>query len=101
MHLQPDCQKLKDFITPWGFYKQLRVLFSLMNAQAAFQWFMKHCLGDFRNKFADNYLDNLLIFFKSFDDHLQHFQEVLQRLKNNCINIKPSKCKFFKIEFSY
>ena len=72
-----------------------------MNAPAAFQRFMEHCLGDFRNNFAVPYLDDLLIFSKSFDEHLQHFQQVLQRLKKHGIKIKPSKCKFFKREVSY
>ena len=72
-----------------------------MNAPAAFQRFMEHCLGDFCNNFAVPYLSNLLIFSKSFDEHLQHFQQVLQRLKKHGIKIKPSKCKFFKREVSY
>ena len=101
LHLHPDNQKLTAFITPWSFYKWLKVLFGLMNAPAAFQRFIEHCLGDFRNNFAVPYLDNLLIFSESFDEHLQHFQQVLQLLKKHDINIKPSKCKFFKREVSY
>ena len=101
LHLHPDSQKLTAFITPWGFYKWLRVPLGLMNAPAAFQRFMEHCLGDFRNNFAVPYLDDLLIFSKSFDEHLQHFQQALQRLKKHGIKIKPSKCKFFNREVSY
>ena len=62
---------------------------------------MEHCLGDFCNNFAVPYLEDFLIFSKSFDEHLQHFQQVLQHLKKQGIKIKPSKCKFFKIEVSY
>ena len=54
-----------------------------MNAPAAFQRFMEYCSGDFRNNFAVPYLDDLLIFCKSFDEHLQYFQQVLQRLKKH------------------
>ena len=91
LHLHSDSQKLTAFITPWGFYEWLRVSFGLMNAPAAFQRFMEHCLGDFRNNFTVPYLDNLLIFSKSFDEHLQHLRQVLQRFKKHGINIKPSK----------
>ena len=101
LHLHQESQKLTAFITPWGFYEWLRVPFGLMNAPAVFQWFMEHCLGDFPNDFAVPYLDDLLIFSKSFDEHLQHFPQVLQRLKKHGIKIKPSKCKFFKSEVSY
>ena len=62
---------------------------------------MEHCLRDFRNNFAVPYLDDLLIFSKSFDEHLQHFQQVLQRLKKHVIKINTSKCKFFQREVSY
>ena len=72
-----------------------------MNALAAFQRFMEHCLGDFRNNFVVPYLEDFLIFSNSFDEHLQHFQQVLQRLKKQGIKIKSSKCNFFKIEVSY
>ena len=82
-----------------GFYEWLRVSFGLMNAPAAFQRFMEHCLGDFRNHFAVPYLDHLLIFSNSFDEHLQHFQQVLQRLKKDDIKFKLSK--FFKREVPY
>ena len=94
LHLHPDSQKLTAFITPWGFYEWLRVPFGLMNAPGAFQRFIEHCLGDFCNNFAAPYLEDLLIFSKSF-------QQVLQRLKKHGIKIKPSKCKFFKREVSY
>ena len=62
---------------------------------------MEHCLGDFRNNFAVPYLDDLLIFSKSFDQHQQHFQQVIQRLNKHGIKIKSFRCKFFKREFSY
>ena len=71
-----------------------------MNAPEAFQRFMEHCLGDFSNNFAVPFLHNLLIFSKSFDEHLQHSQQVLPHLKKHGMK-KQSKCKFFKRELSY
>ena len=62
---------------------------------------MKHCLGDYRDNFAVPYLDDLLIFSKTFKEHLNHIKLVLQRLKKHGIKIKPSKCNFFKRELSY
>ena len=72
-----------------------------MNALATFQMFMEHCLGDSRDKFAIPYLDDLLIFSKIFEEHLNDFKLVLQQLKKHRIKIKTSKCNFFKWEFSY
>ena len=101
LHLHPDSQKLTAFITFLGFYKWLRVLFVLMNGPVAFQRFVEHCLWDFCNNLTVPYLDDILIFSKSFNEHLQHIQQVLLHFKKHGIKIKPSKCNFFKREVSY
>ena len=72
-----------------------------MNAPATFQRLMEHCLGDYWDNFAIPYLDDLLIFSKTFEEYLNHIKLVLQRLKKHGIKIKPSKCNFFKREVSY
>ena len=48
-----------------------------MNAPAAVQRFMKNCLWDYRDKYAIPYLDDLLIFLKTFEEHLNHIKLVL------------------------
>ena len=63
-----------------------------MNSPAVFQRFMENCIGDFRDKFATPYLDDLLVYSKSFDEHLDHLDKVLERLKDNDVKIKPRKC---------
>ena len=46
-------------------------------------------------------MDDLLIFSRTFEEHLNHIKLVLQRLKKHGIKIKPSKYNFFKREVSY
>ena len=46
-------------------------------------------------------MDDLLIFSKTFEKHLNHIELVLQQFKKHGIKIKPSKCNFFKREVSY
>ena len=101
LHLHPDNRKLTTFITPWVFYKWVRIPFGLMNVPATFQRFMEHCLGDYRDNFSIPYLDDLLVFSKTFQEHLNHIKLVLQRLKKHGIKIKTSKCNFFKREVTY
>ena len=91
------------FLTSCLKRQSITLILALMTDEhpSTFQQFMEHCLGDFRNNFAVPYQDELLIFSKSFDKDLQHFQLILQRLKKHGIKIKPSKCKIFKTKVSY
>ena len=100
-HLYPDSQIWTAFIMSWGFYKWVRILFGLITAPATFQRFMEYGLGNHRDKFAIPYMDGLLIFSKTFEEHLNHIKLVLQRLKKHGIKIKPSKCNCFKWEVAY
>ena len=72
-----------------------------MNAPATFPRFMENCLDNYRENFAIPYLDDLFIFSKTFEEHLNHIKLVLQRLKKHGIKIKTSKCNFFKREVTY
>ena len=77
LYLHPDSWKLTAFITPWGFYYWVRIPFGLMNEHGTFQRYMEHCLGDYRDKFRIPYMDDILIFSKTFIEHLNHIKIVL------------------------
>ena len=101
LHLHTESRHLTAFTTPWGFYEWVRVPFGLMNAPATFQRFMENCVGDFRDEFAVPYLDDLLVYSKTFDQHLDHLDRVLGRLKEHNVKIKPRKCQLFRHEVKY
>ena len=73
----------------------------MMNAPARFQRFMEQCLNGYQDDFVIPYLDDLLIYSSSFDEHVQHLKLVFQRLKKFGIKIKASKGKLFRREISY
>ena len=47
------------------------------------------------------YIDDVIIYSKTFKDHLRHLQEVFYRLEEAGLKLKPSKCQFFRKEILY
>jgi len=83
-----------------GLY-QFRVMpFGLANAPGVFQQLMSVVLGGLE-QFAMAYLDDILIFSSSADEHLRHLQTVFARLRKHGLKIKLSKCQFMKKETKY
>ena len=100
-YLEKSSRPLSAFITPWGLYEWIRVPFGLKNAPAHFQRFMETTLQDFRDDFAFPYLDDVLVYSDTFDEHLDHLSRVFERLKSKGIKINPAKCDVFKREVRY
>ena len=73
----------------------------LINAPGEFQWLMEDCLHSFRDDICTPYLDDGIVFSKSFQDYVDHVRQVLQRLLTNGIKLKPEKCKLFQKEVNY
>ena len=74
--------------------------FGLTNAPAVFQELMLSVLDSF-NQFAVAYLDDLLIFSETLEEHLAHIQNVFGRLREHHLKLKLKKCSFLKAETNY
>lgn len=88
------------FSTVRGHYEFLVMPFGLTNAPATFQRLMDRILRDCQS-FCLVYIDDIIIFSSTFDDHMDHIAQVLQRLIVANLVVKPSKCLFLKERVHY
>ena len=76
------------FNTPLGHFEYLVMPFGLTNAPAVFQPLVNDVLRDMLNRSVFVYLDDILIFSKSIEEHRIHVRQVLQRLLENRLYVK-------------
>ena len=68
--------------------------FGLTNALVTFCNLMNDVLFDFLDSFVVVYLDDIVIYSPTLEDHLVHLQKVFDRLQQNRLYVKKEKCKF-------
>ena len=95
-----EAKKKTAFVTADGKYQWNVVPFGLATTVSTFQYLMSKVLTGL-NQFAFTYLDDVLIFSKSWEEHLQYLNTVFNRLKTANLKIKLSKCQFFKSQLHY
>lgn len=93
------------FVTPQGLFEFCVMPFGLTNAPPVFQRLMSRVLMGLNPTdgpdFVTVYIDDILIFSKSLEDHLQHLECVVKRIQKVGLKLKPSKCRFICQEVEY
>ena len=96
-----DSRKFTAFSTPWSLYEWVRIPYGIMNAPAGFQRFINACLANLNDEICFAYLDDILIFSKTFEEHVTNTLKVLDCLEKKGVKLNPTKCCFFKREIRY
>jgi len=102
VHIKPRDKWKAAFRTNRDLFKSLVMFFEMTNSPATFQTIMNDI---FRNLIAEGivvvYLDDILIFTKTKEEHERVVQRVLQVLKENKLFLRPEKCEFCKQQIEY
>ena len=99
--MHPDDQHKTAFVTPMGLFEYTRMPMGLSSAPATFQRLMQSTMSDFIFQFLLVYLDDLLVYSKTFDEHLAHLHRLLQRMIDAGLKLKMDKCQFLRRQVHY
>ena len=84
-----------------GLYECECMPFGLCNAPPTFQRLMLNCLGELNLTYCLIYLDDVIIFSRTEEEHLERMRVVFDRLREHGLKLKPSKCEVFQTEINY
>jgi hypothetical protein len=89
------------FKTKQGLFEWLVMSFGICNAMATFMHVMNDVFRPFVDEFVILYLDNILIFRGTWDEHVKHVKQVLDTFQRENLYVKLSKCEFGKTGLVY
>ena len=92
--MHSDSENYTIFIIALEAYKSKMLLFELINNLISFQQYMNDVLWDFLNDFCQVYLDDILIYSKTQQEHKQHVKMILNRLREVSLQMNIRKCEF-------
>jgi hypothetical protein len=89
------------FHTRYGLYEYTVMIFGLMNAPVYFMYLMNKVFMEYLDKFVVVFLDDILVYSKTEEEHEEHLRLVLEKLRANRLYDKFSKCEFWLIEVAF
>ncbi|CAJ0630411.1 5188_t:CDS:2, partial [Entrophospora sp. SA101] len=101
MEVAEEDKKKTAFISKHGLYEFNRMPFGLTNAPASFQRLMNKVLSKEIGRFVVVYLDDINIYSKSFEEHLEHLEIVFSRLRRAGLKLGKDKCSFAKTQLEF
>ena len=93
VELEEEAKPLTAFtMGPLGFWECERMPFGLTNAPATFQRLMESCLGELHLNWCIIYLDDIIVFSRTPEEHLHRLKAVFEKLRAAGLKLKPKSC---------
>jgi hypothetical protein len=89
------------FHTRYGLYEYIVMSFGLTNTPAYFMYLMNEVFMEYLDNFVVVFIDDILIFSKTEEEHEKHLKMVLEKLRSNQLYAKFSKCEFWLTEVAF
>jgi hypothetical protein len=89
------------FRTRYGLYEYTVMYFGLTNAPAYLMYLMNNVFMEYLDKFVVVFIDDILIFSKTEEEHEKHLRMVLEKLRSNQLYAKLSKCEIWLTEVAF
>ena len=100
--MSPESKQYTAFtLGSMGLYECESMPFGLCNAPPTFQRLMQNCLGELNLTYCLIYLDDVIVFSHTKEEHLERMRVIFDRLREHSLKLKPSKCEVFKTEINY
>jgi hypothetical protein len=99
--IRPEDREKTAFRTRYGSFEYTVLPMGLCNAPGTFMQLMNETFADMLDKSVLCFLDDILIFSRTEDEHEQHVRAVLRRLRERKLYAKLSKCEFFQKEVEF
>jgi hypothetical protein len=97
-----ECDILKTaFVSRYGLYEYTMISFGLTNAPAYFMFLMNKVFMEYLDKFVVVFIDDILVYSKSEEEHEEHLRLALQKLRENRLYAKLSKCEFWMKQVAF
>jgi hypothetical protein len=99
--IRPEDREKTAFRTRFGHFEYTVLPMGLCNAPGTFMQLMNQTFADVLDKHVLCFLDDILIFSRTEEEHIQHVRQVLTRLRDQQLYVKLSKCAFMQREVSF
>ena len=93
---EPHKERSAFTVGPLGFYEYTRMPFGMTNSPATYQRLMEDCLADYHLRICCVFIDDVIIFGNTYEEHLNNLRLVMDRIQHANLKLAPKKCSFFK-----